>query len=218
MGEEMERFGVHLWLAPALNIHRSVRCGRNFEYFSEDPLVSGLFAGAVTRGVQTYPHAGTTIKHFAFNNQERNRTQNNSQVSERAAREIYLKGFGICVKASQPKAVMTSYNLVNGTHTSEHSGLIGDILRSEFGYKGIVMTDWVIAGYENEKDCIHPAAEAARVCMAGGDLFMPGSQHDYDSIKAGLKAGFVTREQLRVNATRVLRVANMLRSSDRTRG
>ena len=210
VGEEMERFGVHLWLAPALNIHRSVRCGRNFEYYSEDPLVSGLFAGAITRGVQTYPHAGTTIKHYAFNNQERNRTQNNSQVSERAAREIYLKGFGICVKASQPKAVMTSYNLVNGKHTSEHSGLIGDILRSEFGYKGIVMTDWVTAGYENEKDCIHPVAEAARVCMAGGDLFMPGSQHDYDSIKAGLEAGTVTREQLRVNATRVLNMAKKL--------
>lgn len=210
VGEEMERFGVHLWLAPALNIHRSVRCGRNFEYFSEDPLVSGLFAGAITKGVQTYPHAGTTIKHYAFNNQERNRTQNNSQVSERAAREIYLKGFGICVKASQPKAVMTSYNLVNGKHTSEHSGLIGDILRSEFGYKGIVMTDWVTAGYENEKDCIHPVAEAAWVCMAGGDLFMPGSQHDYDSIKAGLEAGTVTREQLRVNATRVLNMAKKL--------
>lgn len=144
VGEEMERFGVHLWLAPALNIHRSIRCGRNFEYFSEDPFVSGIFAGAVTRGVQSFPHTGTTIKHYAFNNQERNRTRNNSQVSECAAREIYLKGFGICVRYSQPKAVMTSYNLANGKHTSEHSGLIEDILHAEFGYKGIVMTDWVI--------------------------------------------------------------------------
>lgn len=210
VGEEMERFGVHLWLAPALNIHRSIRCGRNFEYFSEDPLVSGVFAGAITKGVQSFPHAGTTIKHYAFNNQERNRTQNNSQVSERAAREIYLKGFGICVRTSQPKAVMTSYNLVNGTHTSEHSGLIEDILRAEFGFQGIVMTDWVIAGYENEKDCIHPVAEAVRVCMAGGDLFMPGSQHDYDSIKAGLDAGTVTTKQLQINATRVLRMAKTL--------
>ena len=210
VGEEMERFGVHLWLAPALNIHRSIRCGRNFEYFSEDPLVSGIFAGAITKGVQSFPHAGTTIKHYAFNNQERNRTQNNSQVSERAAREIYLKGFGICVRTSQPKAVMTSYNLVNGTHTSEHSGLIEDILRAEFGFQGIVMTDWVIAGYENEKDCIHPVAEAARVCMAGGDMFMPGSQHDYDSIKAGLDAGTVTTKQLQINTTRVLRMAKTL--------
>ena len=210
VGEEMERFGVHLWLAPALNIHRSIRCGRNFEYYSEDPLVSGIFAGSITKGVQSLPHAGTTVKHYAFNNQERNRTQNNSRVSERAAREIYLKGFGICVRTSQPKAVMTSYNLVNGTHTSEHSGLIEDILRAEFGFQGIVMTDWVIAGYENEKDCIHPVAEAARVCMAGGDLFMPGSQHDYDSIKSGLDAGTVTIKQLQINATRVLHMAKTL--------
>ena len=210
VGAEMERFGVHLWLAPALNIHRSIRCGRNFEYFSEDPLVSGLFAGAITKGVQQFPHAGTTVKHYAFNNQERNRTQNNSQLSERAAREIYLKGFGICVKMAQPKAVMTSYNLVNGQHTNERVGLIGDILRAEFGFEGIVMTDWIIAGYENERDCIHPVSDASHVCMAGGDLFMPGSKHDYDSIKSGLDQGTVTKEQLQINATRVLHMAEQL--------
>lgn len=210
VGAEMERFGVHLWLAPALNIHRSIRCGRNFEYFSEDPLISGLFAGAITKGVQQFPHAGTTIKHYAFNNQERNRTQNNSRVSERAAREIYLRGFGICVRMAQPKAVMTSYNLVNGKHTNERAGLIGDILRAEFGFGGIVMTDWISAGYENERDCIHPVSDASHVCMAGGDLFMPGSQHDYDSIKAGLEKGTVTMRQLQINATRVLRMAEQL--------
>ena len=210
VGREMERFGVHLWLAPALNIHRSIRCGRNFEYFSEDPLVSGVFAGAITRGVQRHPHAGTTIKHYAFNNQERNRTQNNSQVSERAAREIYLKGFGIAVKMAQPKAVMTSYNLVNGRHTNARRDLIGDVLRSEFGYEGIVMTDWITVGYENEKDCLYPNSDAAQVCMAGGDLFMPGAQYDYDRIKAGLEDGTVTEQQLRVNATRVLRMAEKL--------
>ena len=210
VGREMERFGVHLWLAPALNIHRSIRCGRNFEYFSEDPLVSGVFAGAITRGVQRHPHAGTTIKHYAFNNQERNRTQNNSQVSERAAREIYLKGFGIAVKTAQPKAVMTSYNLVNGRHTNARRDLIGDVLRSEFGYEGIVMTDWITVGYENEKDCLYPNSDAAQVCMAGGDLFMPGAQYDYDRIKAGLEDGTVTEQQLRINATRVLRMAEKL--------
>lgn len=210
VGEEMEHFGVHLWLAPALNIHRSIRCGRNFEYYSEDPYVSGVFAAAITKGVQTFSHAGTTIKHYAFNNQEHNRTQNSSQLSERAAREIYLRGFGICVKLSQPKAVMTSYNLVNGKHTSEHSGLIGDILRAEYGYKGIVMTDWVIAGYESEKNCIHPVANAGNVAAAGGDLFMPGSQHDFDCVKAALDAGTLTEKQLKVNATRVLRMAKQL--------
>ena len=210
VGEEMVRFGVHLWLAPALNIHRSIRCGRNFEYFSEDPLLSGVFAGAITKGVQQFPHAGTTIKHYAFNNQERNRTQNNSQVSERAAREIYLKGFGIAVREAQPKALMTSYNLVNGRHTNARRDLIEDVLRAEFGYQGIVMTDWVTAGYENERDCAFPNSDAADVCMAGGDLFMPGSQHDFDRIREGLKNGSVLRGQLQVNATRVLRMAEQL--------
>ena len=119
VGDEMERFGIHLWLAPALNIHRSILCGRNFEYFSEDPLVSGLTAAAITRGVQKHPGRGVTIKHFAANNQETNRYNNNSNVSQRALREIYLRGFGLCIRESQPRAVMTSYNLINGTHTSE---------------------------------------------------------------------------------------------------
>lgn len=210
VGDEMERFGVHLWLAPALNIHRSIRCGRNFEYFSEDPLVSGVFAGAITKGVQQYPHAGTTIKHYAFNNQERNRTQNNSCLSERAAREIYLKGFGIAVRMAQPKAVMTSYNLANGRHTNARRDLIEDVLRAEFGFEGIVMTDWVTAGYENELDCLYPNSDAHDVCMAGGDLFMPGSQHDYDRVKEGLNDGSVLRSQLQVNATRVLHMAEQL--------
>ena len=126
----MERFGVHLWLAPALNIHRSIRCGRNFEYYSEDPVISGEFAAAITRGVQAHPGCGTTIKHYAANNQELNRTQNNSQASERALREIYLKGFGIAVRRSQPKAVMTSYNLIKGVHTSEHIGMLKDVLKA----------------------------------------------------------------------------------------
>ncbi len=210
VGEEMERFGVHLWLAPALNIHRSIRCGRNFEYFSEDPLVSGVFAGAITKGVQQYPHAGTTIKHYAFNNQERNRTQNNSQLSERAAREIYLKGFGIAVRMAQPKAVMTSYNLANGRHTNARRDLIQDVLRAEFGFEGIVMTDWITVGYENERDCAYPNSDASHVCMAGGDLFMPGSQHDFNIVKAGLANGSVTRAQLQINATRVLHMAEQL--------
>ncbi|MCM1223501.1 MAG: glycoside hydrolase family 3 C-terminal domain-containing protein, partial [Lachnospiraceae bacterium] len=168
VGFEMELFGVHLWLASAMNIHRSIRCGRNFEYFSEDPVISGEFAAAITRGVQAHPGCGTTIKHYAANNQERNRTQNNSQASERALREIYLKGFGIAVRKSQPRAVMTSYNLINGIHTAEHKGMIHDVLKCEFGYQGIVMTDWTIANYATDKDCVHPVAKAPNVIMAGG--------------------------------------------------
>ena len=209
VGEEMEHFGVNLWLAPALNIHRSIRCGRNFEYYSEDPLVSGKMAAAMTRGVQAHKGCGTTIKHYAANNKEYNRTRNDSIVSERAMREIYLKGFGICVRESQPKAVMTSYNLLNGTHTAENRGLIEDILRAEFGYAGIVMTDWVTQGV-GDKNSMHRDSQAQYVAAAGGDLFMPGSKDDYDNLLQGIASGSVTLEQVKSNATRVVKMAREL--------
>ena len=215
VGDEMERFGVHLWLAPALNIHRSVLCGRNFEYFSEDPLISGKMAASLTLGVQAHPGRGVTIKHYAANNQEYNRFGNNSCVSERAMREIYLKGFGICVKEAQPKAVMTSYNLLNGQHTAESVGLCDTILRREFGFKGIVMTDWVVGnGIMNSKQDIHPAVKPQLVAAAGGDLFMPGCKADYDNILKGLAEGSLTRQQLQINATRIYRMANSLTKSN----
>ncbi len=204
VGQEMEKFGVHLWLAPALNIHRSILCGRNFEYYSEDPLISGETAAAITRGVQKHKGCGTTIKHYAANNAETNRYCNNSQVSERAMREIYLRGFDICVKKSQPKAVMTSYNLLNGTHTSEHRGLIEDILRTEFGFKGIVMTDWVMTIMTDSKS-IYRNALSDEVAKAGGELFMPGTKKDYERILKALKDGSLSRKQLEVNASRLIR-------------
>lgn len=207
VGGEMERFGIHLWLAPALNIHRDIRCGRNFEYFSEDPLVSGLFAAAITEGVQAHPGCGTTIKHYAANNQETNRYNSNSHVSERAMREIYLKGFEICVKKSQPLTLMTSYNLLNGEHTSESRALIEDILRSEFGFKGVVMTDWVVMGGTIDKSSMYRAPKAGLVVKAGGDLFMPGCEEDVESILEHLKSGEITREQLIINGTRIYRLA-----------
>ncbi len=210
VGYEMELFGVHLWLAPALNIHRSICCGRNFEYFSEDPFISGKFAAAITQGVQKHPGCGTTIKHYAANNQELNRYNNNSQVSERAMREIYLKGFEICVKESQPKALMTSYNLLNGIHTSERRDLTEDILRSEYGYKGIVMTDWVVNGGTMNKASVHPRPYASKVAAAGGDLFMPGSKEEYQEALKALKDGKLSRKQLQINATRVYRMAKEL--------
>ena len=210
VGDEMERFGIHLWLAPALNIHRSILCGRNFEYFSEDPLVSGLTAAAITRGVQKHPGRGVTIKHFAANNQETNRYNNNSNVSQRALREIYLKGFGLCVRESQPCAVMTSYNLVNGVHTSESRELTEDILRGEFGFQGIVMTDWVVGGSLMYNSKRYPMPNAGKVALAGGDLFMPGSKADYDRCMAMVRSGELPRYQLELNATRVLRMARRL--------
>ena len=209
VGAEMEMFGVNLWLAPALNIHRSIRCGRNFEYYSEDPLISGLMSAAITNGVQQHPGCGTTIKHYAANNKELNRYCNNSMVSERAMREIYTKGFGIAVRESQPHALMTSYNLLNGQHTAESRGLIEDILRSEYGYEGIVMTDWVIQMAAMSQSA-HRNSKARFVAAAGGDLFMPGGKADYEDLKAGMAAGDVSAKQVRINASRVLAMAKRL--------
>ena len=205
VGDEMERFGVHYWLAPALNIHRTILCGRNFEYYSEDPLLSGKFAAAVTRGVQKHPGRGTTVKHFCANNQETNRVGSNSIVSERALREIYLRGFEICVRESSPAAVMTSYNLLNGTHTAERRDLVQDVLRREFGFSGIVMTDWVVGSVMANKNDTHRPVKPRFVAAAGGDLMMPGGKGDFNDMLAGLKEGDLTREQLMVNVTRVYR-------------
>lgn len=210
VGDEMERFGVHLWLAPALNIHRDIRCGRNFEYFSEDPLVSGIFAAEITKGVQKHPGCGTTIKHFAANNQETNRYANNSIVSERALREIYLRGFGICAREAAPHAVMTSYNLLNGVHTSERRDLAEDYLRSECGYQGIIMTDWLVAGAFLSRKSKYPAPKASGIAAAGGSLVMPGGRSDYKDILAALKNKKLTRTQLEINADRVLRISQSI--------
>ena len=214
VGDEMERFGVHLWLAPALNIHRDIRCGRNFEYYSEDPLLSGRFAAAVTRGVQRHPGRGTTVKHYAANNQETNRYGSNSIVSERAMREIYLRGFEIAVKEGRPHALMTSYNLLNGVHTSERRDLTEDILRAEFGFRGIPMTDWIV-GALNAGKKKYPAPDAAKIAAAGGDLVMPGGHGDLKAMLKGLKEGTVSRRQLMINATRVLRLAKELTGNPR---
>lgn len=205
VGKEMEIFNVDLWLAPALNIHRNVLCGRNFEYYSEDPIISGRFAAAVTRGVQKHRGKGVTLKHYCANNQETNRYANNSVVSERALREIYLKGFGICIKEADPAALMSSYNLVNGVHTSEAHDLITDVLRSEFGFDGIIMTDWVVATDILTNNAKYPAPDAALVAASGHSLFMPGGKKDYQQILEGLKSGKVTRKQLMINAWWLLR-------------
>ena len=209
VGSEMEMMGVNLWLAPALNIHRSILCGSNFEYYSVDPLVSGLMASSITKGVQKHKGCGTTIKHYAANNAETNRYCNNSQVSERAMREIYLRGFEICVKNAQPKALMTSYNLLNGTHTAEHTGLIEDILRNEYGFKGIVMTDWVMSVMTSKKS-VYRNSLPTEVAKAGGDLFMPGVKADYVKVLKALKSGEIERKQLEINATRVLNMTREL--------
>lgn len=186
VGTEMEEFGIMLWLAPGMNIHRNPLCGRNFEYYSEDPLVSGLCAAAMTNGVQNHPGAGTTIKHYAGNNQEDNRFNCNSHISERALREIYLKGFEICIKNAQPLSVMTAYNLVNGIHAANHYDLLTAAARDEWGFEGIFMTDWGTTGIDfpgvKKKAHVYPDASAAGCVAAGNDLIMPGSNSDIEDI------------------------------------
>ncbi|ORX77801.1 beta-glucosidase-related glycosidase [Anaeromyces robustus] len=204
VGTEMEMFGVQLWLAPALNIHRSILCGRNFEYYSEDPYISGAITAAITSGVQKHKNAFVTLKHFAANNQETNRYLNSSNVSERAMREIYLKGFEIAVKEANPKAIMTSYNLINGIHSNESKDLTSDILRKEFGYKGIVMTDWVM---KMEGDYKYPNPTAYKVIKATGDIFMPGSKADYENVLEAIKNNELTMEELEISATRIYNLA-----------
>lgn len=209
VGEEMELFGANVWLAPALNIHRSPLCGRNFEYYSEDPLISGKTAAAVTRGVQKHEKCAVTIKHFACNNQETNRFGSNSVVSQRALREIYLKGFEICVKEAAPKALMTSYNLLNGTHTANRGDLIQTVLRGEWGFEGIVMTDW---GTTNDKFNlgVYGASSPALCVKAGNDLMMSGTKEDVDGILTGLKDGTITRAELEACAGRILALSKEL--------
>ena len=186
IGSEMELFGINLWLAPGLNIQRSPLCGRNFEYYSEDPVVSGLVATAITAGVQKHAGCGTTIKHYMCNNQETNRYFSNSVVNERAIREIYLKGFEICVKKAQPHALMTSYNLINGEHTCSSVPLLRQILRDEWGFKGIVMSDWRVTASTRKNNGRYACASAAGCVKAGNDIVMPGGDEDKQDILSAL--------------------------------
>lgn len=184
IGTEMVETGITLWLAPGMNIHRNPLCGRNFEYYSEDPLVSGIMAAAVTRGVQSHKGLGVTIKHFCCNNQEDKRETVSENVKERALREIYLRGFEIAAKSSKPWAVMTSYNLVNGVHTFASADLCTKVLRNEWGYQGLVMTDWTAS----EKN----PGEHAECILAGNDLIMPGHSGAKKELTAALKSNKIT--------------------------
>ncbi len=199
MGDEMIRFSTDLWLAPGMNIHRNPLCGRNFEYYSEDPLVSGKIAAAMTRGVQSVAGCGTTIKHFACNNQEDNRKGSNSILSERALREIYLKGFEIAIKESHPLSIMTSYNLINGVHAANNYDICTKAARKEWGFDGAIMTDWTTT--ENDKDCT-----AAGCMRAGNDLVMPGQPADHENIRKELAEGTLSEKELRDCIVRLVRV------------
>ncbi len=208
VGNEMEMFGIHLWLAPAMNIYRSPLCGRNFEYYSEDPFLSGCIAADITDGVQVHEGCATTIKHYACNNQETNRYFSNSNVGERALREIYLKGFEICIKKSQPHFVMTSYNLINGEHACSTKDIQTYTLRDEWGFQGVVMTDWLVTGGMGPKGEKWPCASCAGNVKAGNDITMPGIPSDKaDILKALTDESHpyaLSRAELQLSAKRVL--------------
>lgn len=193
---EMSEYGITYWLGPAMNIHRNPLCGRNFEYLSEDPLLTGKIAAALTRGAQSIEGNYATIKHFACNNAEEQRTHSNSVIHERALREIYLRGFEICVKEANPASVMTSYNLINNVYTPNSYDLCTDVLRNEWGFKGLVMTDWFATGKTQ--------GTGYGTIAAGNDLIMPGSGFDKKSIKKGLKEGKVSEEALKTAAGNVI--------------
>lgn len=187
--KEVKENNIAMWLTPAINIHRSPLCGRNFEYYSEDPFLTGKMAAAMVRGIQSM-HISASVKHFAFNNKETNRNQSDSRVSERAAREIYLKAFEIIVKEADPWCIMSSYNIINGHRASECKDLLTHILREEWGYKGLVTTDW------------WNPSEQYKELLAGNDVKMP-TGYPY-RLKEVMDKGVITREVLEESVTRIL--------------
>jgi beta-glucosidase len=204
MGNEALNYGIDIILGPAVNIHRNPLCGRNFEYYSEDPILSGNIGAAMVNGIESNG-VGTSVKHFIANNQETSRNSNNAIISERAFREIYLKGFEIIVKKSQPWTIMSSYNKVNGENVSESKKLLTNILRNEWGFEGVVMTDWF--GGNDAKNQIR----------SGNDLLEPGTQNQWDELKEAYENGSLSIQEIDTSVNRILKLilkSNKMRNYD----
>ncbi|MCL2672146.1 MAG: glycoside hydrolase family 3 C-terminal domain-containing protein [Clostridiales bacterium] len=193
---EMAEFGVTFWLAPGMNIQRNPLCGRNYEYYSEDPILTGKTAAAITRGVQEREGCYVTLKHYAANNQEQLRNHSDSVVSERVLREIYLKAFKIAVRESAAKAVMTSYNLLNGSYTANSYDLCTKLLRNEWGFAGVVMTDWFSTG--------KGMASNGLAIKSGNDLIMPGGKRYRKALKRDCAKGLLSEADIRRSCARIL--------------
>ena len=193
MGSEARSYGVDVILGPGANIHRHPFCGRNFEYFSEDPHLTGFIGSSIVNGIESNG-VGTSLKHFVANNQETNRTYNNSIVSERALREIYLKGFELVIKNSQPWTVMSSYNKLNGTYVAESRELLTDILRDDWQFDGLVMSDWFGGN------------DAVAMINAGNDLLEPGTKLQWNALKEGVADGTLTDTEIDISVSRILRL------------
>ena len=194
---EMKEYGCTYWLAPAINIHRNPLCGRNFEYFSEDPYLAGTMATAITKGVQQEEGYYVTVKHFACNNQEDNRMNVSSNVSERALREIYLRGFERCVREGHAKGIMTSYNRVNKVYAPNSYDLCTKVLRNEWGFDGVVMTDWFSTKGKGGRNAL--------AMEAGNDLIMPGTSGNKKDIISGVRTGVISEEDVRRCCGNVIR-------------